>query len=89
MSSQSGWLKTVLRIQAPYPRRQILRRCEDEARVARPLDIVDHIEVPSKITVEDERRKLQFPTAVRAGCRGRVPYLQPPSHAYREMSTRG
>lgn len=86
VSRQSRRLKTILRVQAPYARSQILGRRQKEARVARPLNALDSVKMPGQIAVQNERRKLEFSIVI--GPRGlrRMPQLQASAHSDGKMT---
>jgi hypothetical protein len=89
MSSQCGGLESFFRIHTPYSCRQILSGSEQEAGIARPLDIFNSIEVGSKIAVQNEGSEFNLAIGLGAGCRGRLPDLQASAYTNGKVTARG
>lgn len=88
MTGQSCGLEALLGVHTPYPGRQVLGSCEQEARVAGPLDVLDHVEMTGKVTVQDEGGKFELAIVVSARCCRSVPELQASSNSDGEVTTR-
>ena len=88
MTGQCSGLEALLGVHTPYPGRQVPGSCEQEAGVAGPLDVLDHVEMTGKVTVQDEGGKFKLAIVVSAWCRRGVPELQASSHSDGEVTTR-
>lgn len=58
VACQGGRLKAKFRVQTPYSSCQIFGCGEEETRVARPVNVLDGIEVTGVISVQDEGSEL-------------------------------